>query len=322
MLLIGSQALKQVLGTNDEPKDFDFIAQEWEYDWLRNSILGDKIVHTKETRKGFALFVIGCGPVEIDIATPGSSSMELLRLLTDYEIHNHPATQFIASEPFVHPVLRSHRVAGLETLYALKMSHRYLKNSPHFKKTMRDIHTMRHVRNGDSDAVHDVLKDWYKERMKETYDYQHPKLNQSKNSFFSDDGVNYVYDHDTIHEAVKTLEIPAFQFIKEDQADVFCSKEKFMISPEHVKLATVLEESYVLALERCLIPFDFKATPEWAFSKALEKVCTSIASGWWREYAWENYDNVVRLFDANYVDKFKAALAAGKIEPYKKEMAA
>lgn len=34
-------------------------------------------------------------------------------------------------------------IAPLVLLYTLKMSHEYLKDSPHFLKTMKDIQTMR-----------------------------------------------------------------------------------------------------------------------------------------------------------------------------------
>jgi hypothetical protein len=31
-------------------------------------------------------------------------------------------------------------------------------------------------------------------------------------------------------------------------------------------------------------------------NKALDKVCTSITSGWFREFAWQNYDEVVKIY--------------------------
>jgi hypothetical protein len=34
------------------------------------------------------------------------------------------------------------------------------------------------------------------------------------------------------------------------------------------------------------------------------KVCTSITSGWFREFAWENYDNVLDLYNDKYVEIF------------------
>lgn len=309
MLLIGSTAAHiQTVWT--DPKDLDFIVTPEKFAGIE-TVLSSKIVHSQDSRHGKTLFVEGFPPLEFGIALPGSSAEMLLDLVETEAKFNTEArfTPFSAYGEFVF------RVPTLDVLYALKLSHRYLKNSPHFLKTMQDIHKLRKLL--DCKAVHPGLEEFFKLREKETYSYAHPKLNQSKKNFFSDDNINYIYDHDTIHEAVKHLDAPAFEYIKEDTAEVKCSKAKFFTQPEKIKLYTVLEESYVLALERCLIPFNFSQSPEWAFKKALEKVCTSIASGWWREYAWENYDEIVKLYSDDYVTKFERARIAGLIKPYK-----
>jgi len=176
------------------------------------------------------------------------------------------------------------------------------------------------------------LQSWLKDREKQTYDYGHPSLKQGKANFFSGDGVNYVYEHDDIHEALATLRAllgnisaeesplprrPAYiQFQKDPKLDVSVSKEKWLQCSEHVKLMSVLEESYVLALERSQIPTDFSIAPRTSFLIALEKVCTSITSGWWREYAWEHYYQVLAMYSDNYVDRFQKALSDGKIRSY------
>ena len=50
---------------------------------------------------------------------------------------------------------------------------------------------------------------------------------------------------------------------------------------------------------------------------ALEKVCTSITSGWFREFAWENFDVVTNLYNDDYITKFTNAMKDGIILPYK-----
>lgn len=213
-------------------------------------------------------------------------------------------------------------------LYAIKMSHRYKKNSPHFLKTMRDIQTMRAF----GCEITEDLQDFYALRQKESYAYSHPKLDQSKEGFFSGDGVRYVYDHDSIHEAValqqttewgqpcpdgivgclvnhgKKVMIPAYTHYIRDGAEVMTSKEKFFACDEKIRLYGVYEESCVLALERSQIPYEFKPDPRKSFETALMKVCTSITSGWFREYAWENYDKVLDMYQAfgenDYIERF------------------
>jgi hypothetical protein len=158
-------------------------------------------------------------------------------------------------------------------------------------------------------------------REKETYDYKHPSLMRNKKMFFDPkEGVDYKYDHDSIHlaMAVEPL-VPAYTKFKHDQAEVMIDRTKWDAQPLDVRLNSVLEESYVLALERSQIPFRGKVDPSRSFRIALQKVCSSISSGWWREFAWENYDAVLARFDRDYVTKFDAAVEAGIVKPFEGE---
>lgn len=230
-------------------------------------------------------------------------------------IETSPLCSLEAYEVGMRDTSDSVHIAGVEVpfacaefVYTLKMSHRYLKNSPAFLKTMDDIHACRARGRG-------VIVDdgFYERRMAATYDYGHPSLNVRKEDFFTSN-VPYVYDHDSIHRAVAVKDVPAYTLYMRDGADVMTDREKFDRLPRIVRLRGVLEESYVLALERAVIPHG--VDPRRAFKMALEKVCTSITSGWFREFAWENYGAVRRMYDPTYVDKFEAALARGDILPY------
>jgi hypothetical protein len=199
-------------------------------------------------------------------------------------------------------------------LLALKLSHRYLKDSPHFLKNMRDIQRFR--RKGVT--LGSELEEWLPKREAETYVYKHPKLDVSKENFFKGDGVDYVYDHDSIHETVAIIAdkqgsvVPAYSFYA--GGAVWSSKELFFKCHSSIRLYGVYEESCVLALERSQIPHNFlgsgitKPTARWSFEMALMKVCSSITSGWFREYAWENYDSVMALYERlgedDYVKRF------------------
>lgn len=217
--------------------------------------------------------------------------------------------------------------ASPEMQYLLKMSHRFRKNSPHFNKTMNDILFLRNKGVTIPEKYQDLLK----LREKETYNYSHPSLNQSKKDFFSDDGINYKYDHDSIHLTVASLvnsggEVtPAYNFMKPEENEVYCSKEMFEGLPENIKLLSVVEESMVLAIERSLVPFPYTKTPEEAFEYALMKVCTSITSGWWREYAWDNYYQALNLFYQTresgwkYEKSFQLGVEDGTVKPFNKE---
>lgn len=201
-------------------------------------------------------------------------------------------------------------IPSLDFLYMLKMSHRYLKDSPFFLKTMTDIHYLRSL----GAKINPKHNDFFKQRRDATYNYTHPKLNVNKVDFFKGDGIKYVYDHDSIHEAVKHLEVPAYTFFKEPGSEVLCSKDLFFAAEEKIKLYAVLEEAYVLALERSQIPFRGQVTPLNSFEMALTKVCTSITSGWFREYAWEHWDQVQALKNECYAQNFFEKADAGLVK--------
>lgn len=297
MLLIGSTALAFVANLDREPKDADLIATIDEYeDFIAKH--KQNLVSTYPVNKGkkLIIFLKDTKPIEMEIAWPDSTAETLLNVLST---ENLPTTSFLGQEVSVAP---------LDILYQLKMSHRFLKNSPHFLKTMNDIKFMRSL------GAQITMPDWLKAREVETYDYKHPKLNVSKDDFFKkDEGVTYVYDHDSIHEAVKRYDKPAYTYFKPENSQVLCDRVMFEASPREIQLASVVEEATVLALERSQIPFKDQVTPKWSFDMALMKVCTSITSGWWRSFAYSEYDNVQALYDENYVSKFWKAVEKGVV---------
>lgn len=200
--------------------------------------------------------------------------------------------------------LTGFRWANPNMCLAIKLSHRYKKNNPHFRKTMQHI---RFLRNKDV-RLTEYLMDISKLREKETLSYAHPVLDTTKDKFFKDD--IYTYDHDTIHEAVALMDRPAYTFYMKDGSQVMTDKKKFFELPKEIQLAGVYEETCVLALERSQIPNDFKnVSSEHSFMMALEKVCTSITSGWFREYAWENYHTIIAMYKKlgvnDYINRFK-----------------
>lgn len=234
--------------------------------------------------------------IDAEVTWDNSTSLALMNL-----IKNDPKT--IVQEgkyTFYFP--------SLNVQYMLKMSHRYLKNSPHFLKILQDIEMMRYF-GAEIEPEH---VEFYKARMKETYNYSHPKLNTSKTEFFKDTQI-YKYSHDEIHKIMARLDKPAYEYYKPVQTEVNVSKEMFFAVDEKIRLYGGLEESLVLALERSQIPNDYKPDPYWSFVKALEKLATSISSGYFREYVYENYYKIKSMYDPNYVEKFKKAVHDGII---------
>jgi len=303
--IIGSHALIHHFGSKvryKEPLDIDIIASQEMADAFVLKVCNDsetaiKIVNQKETNK-VIYFLENEMIIEAEIAKDGNLAEQFLTL--EESLGN---TSVFAS------------IGGL---YALKMSHRYLKNSPAFLKTMEDIHILRQVH--PKEVSHYYLP-WFKAREKATYDYGHPKLNVTRGEFFNDDGINYVYDHDSIHEAVALNYTPAYKKFLVDEVKVSRELFEFENLPYFDQLAAVIEESMVLAIERSLVPFNFKPEPKKAYLMALSKVCTSITSGWFREFAWENYyPAAAAVNEFPYDEWFKDALNKNKIRPYVKKV--
>jgi len=299
MLFIGSTAFKQHHNLPGIlPKDIDVMGTYEDVSKYVKSLHGD-LVAARPFAEGKKYLFVKAGDhkspetiIEAEIAWEGSLAEEFIKLMDDTAGHT--------------------RYATLNGLYTLKMSHRYLRNSPHFLKTMRDIHFMRTLKA----RIPDELKDFYKRRMAATYDYSHPNLSVTKKTFFDGDGIDYKYDHDSIHETVKIGEHPAYWYFKPDTSEVAVSKDLFEALDYESRINSVLEEAYVLAIERSQVPHPGVLTRRKSFVLALNKVCSSITSGWWREFAWENYDSVYERYDDSYMYRFNAGIDSGLVKPF------
>lgn len=284
---------------NREPMDIDIISTD-------ESLLGwfqdfTTFVSQEGNTYAFKTKYFG-GPktksdmVELHMAQPGTSSADFIKL-----VHLDDATQTTAEFKEVLAI------PSLDALFALKSSHKFKKDSPHFWKNLQDYHLMKAY----GAKLTDYYKNFHKKREKETYTYAHPKLNVSKDAFFKDDNIQYVYDHDWIHTVVALGDTPAYQAFLIDQVKV--SKMLFMELPLEVQLRSVVEEAAVLAIERSLVPFPGGMTPKQAWAFAFSKVLTSITSGWWRAWAYDHAPQALRMYPTNYWDKFQSAAATNPV---------
>lgn len=298
MILMGSRALAlrapSLLGR--KPKDFDFACTQSEYEeWMEKN--AHKVNPTKVYPEKNKMIVEGTTNCEFEIVGGQPSTQMFVDLVeSDKDTFDTPFG----------------KVPSLDMLFTIKMSHRYLKNSPHFWKTMADYHIMKRV----GAKVRDEYKPFLKIREKETYNYAHPKLNVSKDNFFKDDGLEYVWDHDDIHKSVAIHEAPAYTFYLKEGAQVDCDKNKFFEIDQKYRLAGVVEEAAVLAIERSLVPHPGVWTPEYAWRFALGKVCSSITSGWFREFAYENAPEIIKMYPMGYWDKFQEDTKSGLVKPF------
>ena len=129
------------------------------------------------------------------------------------------------------------------------------------------------------------------------------------NQQFFDDAVKKVYDHDWLHERVAFFDRPLYERLKfSNKMDLaWCEKELWEKFTHQEKMMCVVEETTVIALERFLIPGREKYATA-AYMKALQKVCTSLTSGWFRDFAIWNWADLRLLARVELMDKLTEEL--------------
>ena len=135
-------------------------------------------------------------------------------------------------------------------------------------------------------------------------------LKKTKDEFF-DDYVVKKYDHDYLHELYAHYDHPLYERMQDDSIDsVFCFKDKWQEFSHEDKIKTIQEEAYVIATERFLVPKDWNYSERLAFYKAVCKICTTLTSGFFRDYAIDNFDEVMQTADYGKFTKVKEILNA------------
>ena len=141
-------------------------------------------------------------------------------------------------------------------------------------------------------------------------------LNVSKEKFF-DDAVKKFIEHDFLHEVFSHYDKPLYTKLQNDeQLTVYCHKSLWDTLPWCDKVRTVLEECYVIASERYLIPDMIKVkstqldtlNPSQAVMVALKMVCTTLTSGYFRAFAIDNYFQIISMIDFEYYNKLVPVL--------------
>lgn len=105
-----------------------------------------------------------------------------------------------------------------------------------------------------------------------------------KNEDFFKDKVKRAITHDDLHLLIKYGEVPAYSMIKEDISKAVCSEKMFNASSDELKKHVVLEEVFVIAIERYYETF-YKAS----ISRAFKDLITRLFPEWLAVYTLDNY---------------------------------
>lgn len=191
----------------------------------------------------------------------------------------------------------TNRYATLDELYTIKVSHSYwsLKNNS-WDKHMYDIVQLKQAGARLDLSLHNMLyKVWEKK-----YGKKELNLTQESDDFFTD-AVNRIYDHDSIHASVAYGDRPLYESVLKDGASVDIDMKKVKALDFDTCVKLYREEIYATALERLIIPNNYKYSPKRAYNYALKKTITSLTKGWSARFIVENY-GIFRLPDIQYVD--------------------
>lgn len=202
-------------------------------------------------------------------------------------------------------VVNGFNVVALKGLFIIKRSHLWRDLS--FGKHIAHFHKYLNSHRGELDKG-----DWvvYKERLLATqveFPRKHPRLNVSVIEFF-DDYVTKKYDHDYLHELLAYEDKPMYSRLQRDTTKAWCEKDLWDSLTQLQKVQCVAEETQVIAVERFMVPNNWGYIPRLAYMKSLEKVCTTLTSGWFRDFAIDNYPSIVLQFDAQRILGIKSKL--------------
>lgn len=167
------------------------------------------------------------------------------------------------------------RYATPDELYTIKHSHAYweLKNGT-WAKHMYDLLDLQ--RRGAQlipewhDALYPVWEDLHGKKQVD--------LTKEADTFFSD-AVIRKYDHDSLHETVAYYDKPLYDYVLKDGKSVLMDMKKVWQLPHDDIVKMFREEVYVTALERLIIPNDYKFSAGRAYQWSLRRTITSLTKG-------------------------------------------
>jgi hypothetical protein len=189
-------------------------------------------------------------------------------------------------------------VVSMEGLAIIKRSHLW-------RALSFDKHILHYHRKGLSRYF--VDNQLYQQRLALSYEafkQWKPNLNKSVSDFF-DDAVVKTYNHDWLHEVVAYYDKPLYTKLQKDSTKAWCDKDLWYNLAFEDKIKCVAEETKVIAIERFLVPRGWVIVSRIAYMKALEKVCTTLCSGWFRDFAIDNYPLIVAEYNAADFEGYK-----------------
>lgn len=227
-----------------------------------------------------ALEVFGCNrkkPVDIDY------------WYTEDEV-NPGGDSVVMPQDIMNLVPQAGGYALPSAVYTIKLSHSIY--DIHWQKTKLDILHLKHKGCEVLPELYEALKIHWKQVHG---DKNFLSLNKTKEQFFTDN-VNYIHDHDYLHELVAFPNKPMYTNCLKAGHDVMIDKDKFTNMPLEDKIRMLREEITVIAAERWLIDPKWKGNISWfrAYMFSLRKTVTTLTKGSYSYFIMENMEHFVK----------------------------
>jgi hypothetical protein len=304
MLIVGSKALNYHFPSlNREVKDIDIIGTEDYIKYLTNKLNPESI---KETENITTLFNI---KNQDDFFN--TKNVEILNANNSIAL-----TEYINFDTQNGLLGNGLRYASPEVLLSLKKSH---INFPiKFEKHIKDYNFLLNFLK--EDKLEKITTINFQETEKRLGKLKTPSLMKSNMNFFgqSNGYVKYFYIHDDIHKVMAHYDKPVYEYMQVDPLSAWCEKDMWNQFTFEKKAKCVLEEAYVIALERKIIPMlngcGEIISSKKAFDWAIMRICTTLCSGWFRKFATDNYIEIIKYYNPDYVKKFLKSESDGLIK--------
>jgi hypothetical protein len=193
--------------------------------------------------------------------------------------------------------------ATLDELYTIKISHAYweLKNGS-WDKHMADCNWLKSKGAHLDMELHKILYPVWVER----HGVKKMNLSQAAGNFF-DDAVKRTHDHDSIHDSVAFSDRPMYERILKDGETVDIDPNKMwygLTFDEQIMLFR--EEIAATALERWMLPSNYRFSKGLAYKLALKKTITSLTRGRSARFIVTNFEHFMKPH--NYLEIHKSKL--------------
>lgn len=223
-------------------------------------------------------------PADIDYMTLSTAS-------EDFVIGLRVAGGDVFSHPGLDDWLRGREsgygraFATLDELYTFKVSHSHWEiPNGSWNKHMHDVVWLRQRGAKLIPELYDILVPVWAE----VHGKPKMSLQREKGDFFSD-AVVRIYDHDSIHESVAFGDRPLYERFLKPGASVDMDMKLVRAADVDTICMLLREEVYATALERIVIPRDYRCSPGAAYLWALRRTITSLTKGWTSRFMIENY---------------------------------